>query len=153
MLKKIYVASSWRNAFQPEVVVALRSLGHEVYDFRHPKPGDDGFAWSQLEGKPGSRTDGRWQDWTPSQVREALKHPRAVEGFEADRVACEGADATLCVLPCGRSAHLELGVAIGRCQKTGIFVPPGVTFEPDLMYRWSEILVTDEELLGWARSL
>ena len=32
----IYVASSWRNAYQPEVVARLRSEGHSVYDFRNP---------------------------------------------------------------------------------------------------------------------
>ena len=30
----IYVASSWRNTYYPEVVQALRDAGHEVYDFR-----------------------------------------------------------------------------------------------------------------------
>ena len=29
----IYVASSWRNTYYPEVVQALRDAGHEVYDF------------------------------------------------------------------------------------------------------------------------
>jgi hypothetical protein len=33
---KIYVASSWRNAEQPEIVGLLRDLGHEVYDFKNP---------------------------------------------------------------------------------------------------------------------
>jgi hypothetical protein len=41
---RIYVASSWRNLYQPTVVTALRQEGYEVYDFRHPAPGDDGFA-------------------------------------------------------------------------------------------------------------
>ena len=27
---RIYVASSWRNPYQPAAVAALRSLGHEV---------------------------------------------------------------------------------------------------------------------------
>ena len=36
---KIYVASSWRNAFYPDVVKALREAGHEVYDFRNPPTG------------------------------------------------------------------------------------------------------------------
>lgn len=31
----IYVASSWRNTYYPEVVQALRDAGHEVYDFRN----------------------------------------------------------------------------------------------------------------------
>ena len=37
---KIYVASSWRNEFQHNVVKALREDGHEVYDFR-----EDGDGW------------------------------------------------------------------------------------------------------------
>jgi len=34
MNRKIYVASSWRNAQQPAVVNALVAAGNEVYDFR-----------------------------------------------------------------------------------------------------------------------
>ena len=29
----IYVASSWRNTYYPEVVQALRDAGHEVFTF------------------------------------------------------------------------------------------------------------------------
>ena len=39
----IYVASSGRNTYYPEVVQALRDAGHEVYDFRYPPTGDPGF--------------------------------------------------------------------------------------------------------------
>jgi hypothetical protein len=31
---KIYVASSWRNVYYPEVVAKLREAGHEVYDLK-----------------------------------------------------------------------------------------------------------------------
>ena len=44
--RKIYVASSWRNTFYPEVVARLREAGHDVYDFRS---GDPGFKWSSKE--------------------------------------------------------------------------------------------------------
>ena len=43
---KIYVASSWRNEYYPEVVKVLRDAGHDVYDFRNPPSGDPGFKWS-----------------------------------------------------------------------------------------------------------
>jgi hypothetical protein len=36
---KIYVASSWRNGQQQDVVARLRAAGHEVYDFRAPDAG------------------------------------------------------------------------------------------------------------------
>ena len=35
MKHRIYVASSWRNEFYPEVVQLLREAGHEVYDFHN----------------------------------------------------------------------------------------------------------------------
>ena len=44
--RKIYVASSWRNEYYPEVVAKLREAGHDVYDFRNPPSGDPGFKWS-----------------------------------------------------------------------------------------------------------
>ena len=66
---KIYVASSWRNIYQPAVVRKLRELGHEVYDFRDPAPGNYGFAWSQI--------DPDWQNWTPDEYVKCLEHPIA----------------------------------------------------------------------------
>ncbi len=35
-MSDIYLASSWRNDLQPEVLLALRDAGHAVYDFRNP---------------------------------------------------------------------------------------------------------------------
>ena len=34
--RKIYVASSWRNGYYPDVVTKLRGAGHDVYGFRNP---------------------------------------------------------------------------------------------------------------------
>lgn len=42
-MAKIYVASSWRNPYFPEVVKRLRAEGHDVYDFRNPPHGGNGF--------------------------------------------------------------------------------------------------------------
>ena len=64
IMAKIYVASSWRNVFQQDVVGILRDLGHEVYDFKNPPHGNGGFQWSDI--------DPNWQNWTTEQYREAL---------------------------------------------------------------------------------
>ena len=48
-MARIYVASSWRNQYYPEVVSALRSAGHEVYDFRNPPHGGSGFRWTDID--------------------------------------------------------------------------------------------------------
>ena len=50
---KIYVASSWRNPYFPEVVEALRAAGHEVYDFRNPPHGGAGFHWTDIDENAG----------------------------------------------------------------------------------------------------
>lgn len=51
-MAKNYVASSWRNSYQQNVVSFLRNEGHEVYDFTHPN-GDMsyGFSWSSIDPK------------------------------------------------------------------------------------------------------
>lgn len=126
---KIYVASSWRNGRQPEVVKLLESAAHEVYDFRNPSMGPGlrgvGFSWSSV--------DLDWRRWTMTQFCRGLDHPAARDGFEADLTGMEWADAFVLVNPCGRSAHLELGWAIGRGKPALILLADGD--EPELMYR------------------
>lgn len=133
---KIYVASSWRNLLQPAIVSMCRAAGHEVYDFRNP-PNKSGFGWEQL--------DGGWQTWTPAQYRQALQHPIAVAGYEADIGALRSCDACVLVLPSGRSASWEFGYAMGQ-GKRGIVVQFD-RVEPELMYREATICTTPNELL------
>ena len=111
---KIYLASSWRNPFQPELVKVLREAGHEVYDFRHPEEGSKGFHWSEIDEK--------WQEWTADQYVEALRHPLAEEGFKLDFDAMKWADGCILALPCGRSAHLEAGWFVGAQKPLWILV-------------------------------
>jgi len=119
---KIYVASSWRNPWQPGVVQLLREEGHEVYDFRAPVAGDAGFSWREI--------DPLWQQWTPEQYRKNLRHPAAERGFRYDMDALEGCDACVLVQPCGTSAHLELGWAVGAGKRTAVLFPFGVPARP-----------------------
>lgn len=126
---KIYVASSWRNQHQQLVVEHLRRLGHEVYDFRAPVPGDSGFHWSEI--------DGGWKSWTPEQYRAALQSPIAKRGYEYDITALRGCEAVVLVLPCGRSANWEFGYAMGQ-GKRGVVLQLEQQ-EPELMYREATI--------------
>lgn len=124
---RIYVASSWRNEdAQQSVVRALRAEGHNVYDFRNPEPGDHGFSWRQID------PDKSWlQD--PDRFRAGLKHPIAQRGFALDMGALRECDACVLVLPCGRSAHLELGWATGAGKRTVVLLDRPMS-EPELMY-------------------
>jgi len=120
----IYVASSWRNEYQPSVVRLFRQQGHEVYDFRNPAPGDHGFHWSEI--------DPEWKHWTPEAFRQALAHEIAQRGYARDREAMRWCDMAVLVLPAGRSAHLEAGWLLGNGRRVVIFAPTPV--EPELMY-------------------
>ena len=124
-MAKVYVASSWRNAYQPEVVRRLLDAGHEVYDFRNPKENPGGFHWSDV------RED--WQDWSVDEYIHNLTHPVTEKGFKADLDAMLWADTCVLVLPCGRSAHTEAGWFAGRGLKTIVYIPEKQ--EPELMYK------------------
>ena len=130
---KIYLASSWRNLYQPEVLQALRNAGHEVYDFRNPKPGNTGFAWSDIEKD--------WLEWDAERFAQALKHPIAEKGFESDWNAMVEAGACVLLLPCGRSAHIEAGYFRGA-NKRLIILLLGKN-EPELMYKMADDVCTN----------
>ena len=121
----IYVASSWRNTYQSEVVNVLRKHGFDVYDFKNPKKGDNGFHWSEI--------DPEWLNWSPDNYIKALSHPIAESGFKSDLDAMEKADICILVLPCGRSAHTEAGWMKGVGKRVYIYVPE--PSEPELMYK------------------
>lgn len=143
---KIYVASSWRNELQAFVVHSLRSLSHEVYDFKHPHL-SKGFHWSEI--------DTEWRDWTIADYRSALLNFRAEEGFSADHKAMVWADACVLVLPCGRSAHLEAGWFAGKNKPTVVYTQDNQV-EPELMYKefgYPYILNTLFELFDWAENI
>jgi len=135
---KIYVASSWKNDFQPAVVYELRQLGHEVYDFKD----SEGFHWSEV--------DPNWKQW-PDEVNKyitGLDHPCAKRGFKRDMDALKNCDVCIMVMPCGPSASMELGYAVGSGKPTAIYVP--VIREPDLMVKMAQ-LVTEEwpDIIQW----
>ena len=138
---KIYVASSWRNHYQPAVVYELRQRGHDVYDFRNPAPGDRGFGWRQCATVEQLADPLAFRD-------EVLTHPIAARAFALDMGALSGADATVLVLPCGRSAHLELGYATGAGQKTIVLLDNPMS-EPELMYLMNHaICVSLDEVIA-----
>lgn len=127
---KIYVASSWKNIYQSEVVGVLRADGHDVYDFKNT---DHGFNWKEI--------DGDYKKWSPSQYRDALDHPLAQAAFAADMAPLKTADLCVLVMPSGRSAAFEYGFWRGMTNRHGIlYIPFGEVFEPELMFAGAEIV-------------
>ncbi len=137
-MAKIYVASSWRNKYYPEVVEALRTKGHEVYDFRNPPHGGNGFRWTDIDEKA--------LEWSFDEYAEGLHHPKAERQFKADLEALEWADTCVLVLPSGRSAHTEAGWMAGAGRRVFVYIPE--MQEPELMYKlFDGVVGSMEDLL------
>lgn len=129
---KIYVASSWKNTQQHEVVAGLRAAGHEVYDFKNPAPGDHGFSWKQITSDP--------PPWSAGETFRVLCHPVADHGFDLDFSAMKRADACVMLQPCGRSAAMELGWMAGAGKFT--IVQLAHSQEPELMVKMASHITT-----------
>ena len=119
---KVYVASSWQNDVYPKVVETLRQAGHDVYDFRRQGGSDS---------NPSEMTSDRLLDF--------LDEPKVRSIFRNDMDALIASDAVVCVLPCGRSAHLELGYGIGAGKRTVLLWHDGDA--PDIMHKAVDSIV------------
>ncbi len=116
----------------------------EVYDFKQPAPCESGFAFSSI--------DREWQSWSHEAFRASLEPPLARHGSKRDFAAMERAGAFVLVLPCGRTAHLEAGWAVGK-EKLLCILLDGVS-EPDFMYKIvDELLDSIEDVKNWLDSL
>lgn len=145
--KYVYVASSWRNPIHVAVCAALRACEIDHYDFKNPE-GATGFKWTEVM----EHFSIEEQTADMDEYLSALLSPRATQGFHADYDAMQKADCCVLVLPCGRSAHLELGWMAGQFKRTAILLDPDgenlVT--PELMYKLCDYVAPSLfDLLGW----
>ena len=114
---KIYIASSWQNPYLDDIVSILNARNHEVHDFR---------ANGATRPAPPPLTDGSLDS-----VMSFLHLPSVQSRYQLQCAALVDAEVLLCVLPCGRSAHVELGMALGLSIPV-VLVHDGI--EPDLMH-------------------
>jgi len=143
----VYVASSWRNEYQPEFLHLLRSNEIPHYDFRNPPSGSYGFSWRDVD--PEYPSDNVKTSCT--RYLKMVSHPIAKEGFEDDKKGMEAADTFVLIMPAGNSAHLELGWAIGKGLRTAILLDYNMV--PELMYLLADFMTDDPlDILKWIRS-
>lgn len=133
---KVYIGGALAN---PEIVRITKLLLDHGYD-----------AFSEWY-TPGKEADVLWRDYELAlgfDYRTALQRPSAKNTFNFDRKHIEESDTFLMVLPCGKSAHLELGYAAGLGKDTLIYMPE----QPDrwdVMYGFAGgIVYDDHELLA-----
>ena len=116
---------------QPIVFATFRNTGRWEPDYdpyndpevwRHVRSGYASCGGGRIFAEPGPKPKG--SDWEAAdEYLRMIAHPRAIEGYNSDFAAMRAADTFVMVLPCGKSAHLELGWAVGSrqtaCRKSG----------------------------------
>ncbi len=122
-MARIYIASSRRNAFQPQVVEFLQKQGHDVYDFRN-QTNDTTFDWREI--------DPQYRKWNLKDYQSTSIHPKIQKAFSVAYQKMQQADCCVLVLPAGRSAHSEAGWMKGA--GIPIFVYSPIRQVPELMY-------------------
>lgn len=143
---RVYVASSWRNKHFPDVISEIMDAGFDAYDFRSANAN---FSWNDLE-HTAVTIDGT--EWRTDEFVQSLTDPRAIKAFDNDMDALKKADACVLVMPAGRSAHLELGYAVGRGKPTAIYLTEPM--EPELMAKMAgSICLTIQDVLDFLRGI
>jgi hypothetical protein len=129
---------------QPAICAMLKAAGIDHYDFRNPA-GNTGFHWSEVMPSYEKGSNGVVEF---KEYKQALSHQRSQEGFRSDWDAMHRATHFILLLPCGRSAHLEAGWAVGAGKLVSIYLDDPCT--PELMYLMAD-LITDNimDLLFW----
>ena len=131
----VYIIGSLRNKVVQQVAHALREAGHSVFD-----------DWQAA----GPEADDYWQKYEKARGRtykEALQGAAAKNVFEFDKKNLLDAAVVVMVLPAGRSAHLELGWAIGKRRKGYILLDPSVD-RWGVMYQFADgVFSTVDELV------
>lgn len=119
----IYLITSLKNDKLPTLSTILRQNGFSVFDdWYSPGPDADDF-WTQHYKRKGLN------------FKQALNGPHAWNVFRFDKENIDKSDVVVLVQPCGKSAHIELGYAIGRGKPAFVLLDK----EPerfDIMYRF-----------------
>lgn len=125
---KLYVATSWKNEKYKPVVECLKLYGHQVWNWRNPPTGGNGFSWNQADIGLGINPE----ECTTEELLAIYKHPAAEAGFASDMSGLFWCEGVVLLLPCGNSAHMEAGYARG-CGKPLYILRPTAT-KADLMH-------------------
>lgn len=131
---KIYIASSTKNELKVlELGKVFRENGHEVDMFCEERKGRKVFREDEIK------------DIHKYDTKEFLEIPAVWKGFKEDKKWIDWSDCVVMLLPCGRSAHLELGYALGL-GKLGFIFGNLLKGEVDVMHGFANDVYRVEEL-------
>lgn len=140
-VRSIYLMGSLRNRGVPILANAIEAIGIEAFD-----------SWQS----PGPDADDHWREYEKARGRtyeQALRGHSARHVFEFDRQHIERCDAAVLVMPAGKSAHLELGYALGL-GKYGFILLPEEPERWDVMYQFADaVFIGAENFLNHLRGI
>lgn len=122
---KVYLIGSLRNQNVRLLASILRLEGHDVFDDWHAAGPEADDIWQRYETERGRS------------YKEALDGQFATNGFELDARNLCRCDAAVLIMPCGKSAHLELGFILGLGKLGYVLFPDGPPERWDLMYKFA----------------
>jgi len=133
--KKVYLIGSLRNPDIAPLAIRLRTAlpGVEIFD-----------DWLCA----GEHADDAWRDHEKNAgftFLEALERPAARHVFAFDKKHLEQSTAVVLIAPAGKSAHLELGWALGKGKPGFILVDDPERW--DVMYQFATGVTDKEDVL------
>lgn len=139
---KIYLASSWRNNEYYKMYDYLtKELGYTVYDFRNA---NSKFSWRQVDPEFGMGSNKRYL--------EHINDEKCEVAFASDMGALSECDVCVMLMPCGNSAHMEAGYAVGAGKPVAVFLGDDDSLRPDLMWKMAEVITDDPiKLKNWLK--
>ncbi|MDZ4172565.1 MAG: hypothetical protein U1C19_10375, partial [Methanobacteriaceae archaeon] len=117
----------------------LRGFGCIVDDFTDDSQGRFTFSLEDLENILDN--DRIISSSSHARVIKAMNHEMSKRAFQQDKSMIEWADVLILLLPCGKSAHMELGYAKGLGKKIIIFSHNGFTMDDfEVMYGFADLI-------------
>ena len=123
-INSVYIIGSLRNPEVPKFANELEAQGIEAFA--------DWFS-------PGPQADDFWRDYSKARgltYKQALESRGAKSIFNFDKENIDRCDASIMLMPAGKSGHLELGYTIGR-GKPGFILFDGEPERYDVMYQFA----------------
>jgi hypothetical protein len=138
--RKIGLADSYSNPLHNRLMRELTHYGHQVYDYREPKPGVTGASFDVeplLDDNVGKYA-------FCEQINSMPLHNQ----FIYDIGAIEWCDTFILLCPAEHCAHVALGMAFAWQKDCIVYMPNKV--QPVLFYKASNFLaLTEDELLDY----
>lgn len=132
-MSRIYIASSWKNPYQQQLVEELRKRGHKVYDFKHPCGRNDSVVWESVSVTQNLRSAYKENCLKGDEFKRMLSDRQSIKRFDEHFAAMQDADTCVLLLPAGRSSHIEAGHMNGMGKRVFV-MDTSKTVTPELMY-------------------